>query len=58
MRVGVIGSGVIGLSAAYNLAARGCEVVVIGNRAPGAGASSNNAGWVVPSSAARCRVRA
>jgi D-amino-acid dehydrogenase len=49
MKIGVIGSGVIGLAAAYNLAARGCEVVVIGNRAPGAGASSNNAGWVVPS---------
>ena len=38
MRIGVIGSGVIGLATAYNLAARGCDVVVIGNRAPGAGA--------------------
>lgn len=49
MNIAVIGSGVIGLAAAYRLAARGAEVTVIADRPPGAGASSNNAGWVVPS---------
>lgn len=48
MKVVVVGSGVIGLTAAYSLARRGAEVIVIGDRAPGSGASSNNAGWVVP----------
>ena len=48
MKVAVIGSGVIGLATAYSLAKRGCEVVIVGDRAPGIGASSNNAGWVVP----------
>jgi D-amino-acid dehydrogenase len=48
MKVAVVGSGIIGLATAYSLARRGCEVVVIGDRAPGSGASSNNAGWVVP----------
>lgn len=48
MKVAVVGSGLIGLAAAYELARRGADVVVVGERAPGAGASSNNAGWVVP----------
>lgn len=48
MKVAIVGSGVIGLATAYSLAKRGCEVVVVGDRAPGSGASSNNAGWVVP----------
>ena len=48
MKVLVIGSGIIGLATAYGLARRGAEVVIIGDRAPGAGASSTNAGWVVP----------
>ena len=48
MKVAVVGSGIIGLATAYSLAKRGCEVVVIGDREPGNGASSNNAGWVVP----------
>lgn len=48
MRVAIVGSGLIGLATAYELARRGAEVVVIGDRAPGAGASSNNAGWIVP----------
>jgi D-amino-acid dehydrogenase len=48
MKVVVVGSGIIGLAAAYSLARRGCEVVIVGDRAPGSGASSNNAGWVVP----------
>ena len=49
MKVVVIGSGIVGLATAYRLAARGAEVTIVANRAPGAGASSNNAGWVVPS---------
>lgn len=48
MKVAIIGSGIIGLASAYRLAQRGCEVVVLGDRAPGSGASSNNAGWIVP----------
>lgn len=48
MKVAVVGAGLIGLATAYELARRGAEVVVIGDRAPGSGASSNNAGWVVP----------
>ncbi|HEX9044416.1 MAG TPA: FAD-dependent oxidoreductase [Candidatus Limnocylindrales bacterium] len=49
MKVVVIGSGIIGLAAAYNLASRSAEVVVVGDRAAGSGASTNNAGWIVPS---------
>ena len=48
MRVAVVGSGLVGLATAYELARRGAGVVVVGDRDPGAGASSNNAGWVVP----------
>lgn len=48
MKVVIVGSGIIGLATAYSLAKRGCEVVIVGDRAPGSGASSNNAGWVVP----------
>lgn len=48
MKVVIVGSGIIGLATAYNLARRGCEVVIVGDRAPGSGASGNNAGWVVP----------
>lgn len=49
MKVVVIGSGIVGLATAYALAKRGCEVVIVGDRPPGSGASSNNAGWIVPS---------
>jgi D-amino-acid dehydrogenase len=49
MRIVVVGSGIVGLAAAYRLASRGAEVVIVADRAPGSGASSNNAGWVVPS---------
>jgi D-amino-acid dehydrogenase len=49
MHVAVIGSGIIGLSTAYSLVARGAAVTIVANRPAGAGASSNNAGWVVPS---------
>jgi D-amino-acid dehydrogenase len=48
MKVAIIGSGIIGLASAYSLARRGVEVVVVSDRAAGSGASSNNAGWVVP----------
>jgi D-amino-acid dehydrogenase len=48
MKVVVVGSGLIGLATGYELARRGADVVVIGDRAPGAGASTNNAGWIVP----------
>jgi len=48
MKVVVVGAGVVGLATAYSLAKRSAEVVVVGDRAPGGGASSNNAGWVVP----------
>lgn len=48
MKVAIVGSGIIGLATAYSLARRGAEVVVVGDRTPGAGASSNNAGWIVP----------
>lgn len=48
MKVAIIGSGIIGLATAYALAKRGAEVVMVGDRAPGSGASSNNAGWIVP----------
>ncbi len=48
MKVVVVGSGIIGLATAYSLAKRGCDVAIVGDRAPGSGASSVNAGWVVP----------
>jgi D-amino-acid dehydrogenase len=49
MKVAIVGSGIIGLATAYALAKRDAEVVVVGDRAPGSGASTNNAGWIVPS---------
>ncbi len=52
MHVGIIGGGVIGLSQAYDLARAGAQVTVIDQRATGQGASSVNAGWVVPAEAA------
>lgn len=46
----VIGGGVIGLSCAYHLASLGRDVVVLeAGDAVAGGASSHNAGWVVPS---------
>ena len=48
MRVAVVGAGLVGLATAYELSRRGAEVVVVSDRDAGAGASSNNAGWVVP----------
>ncbi len=45
----MIGAGVIGLFAAYELARRGDQVVVYDKGHPGAACSAGNAGWVVPS---------
>jgi glycine/D-amino acid oxidase-like deaminating enzyme len=42
----VVGGGVVGLCAAYYLAAAGLEVEVVERRGLGSGASRGNAGWV------------
>jgi D-amino-acid dehydrogenase len=47
-RVVVIGGGVIGLCSAWALQRRGWQVTVITDKSPGYGASSVNAGWVIP----------
>ncbi|MGC0362309.1 D-amino-acid dehydrogenase [Rhodococcus sp. 27YEA15] len=52
MRVTVIGAGSIGLCSALALAAEGASVQVVDSGVPGTGASSHNAGWVVPSMSA------
>jgi glycine/D-amino acid oxidase-like deaminating enzyme len=46
MRVVVIGAGVIGLSAATELARRGVAVTVVEQRSPGSGTSATTYGWV------------
>ena len=48
-QVTIIGGGVIGLSAAWELSRRGADVTVLDARAPGTAASAVNAGWVSPS---------
>jgi D-amino-acid dehydrogenase len=48
-KVVVVGAGVIGLATAWALKQRGAEVVVLERGLPGMGASSGNAGWIVPS---------
>ena len=45
----VVGAGAIGLATAYELSLRGVDVVVVERDALGAGTSSGNAGFVVPS---------
>lgn len=45
----VIGAGVIGLSAAYELSKRGEDVLVVDKARPGSGSSHGNAGWITPS---------
>lgn len=44
----MVGGGVIGLAAAWSLARRGADVVVVERDRCGAGASSGNAGWITP----------
>jgi D-amino-acid dehydrogenase len=48
MRVAVVGGGVIGLACAVELRKRGADVVLVERASLGAGASSGNAGWIVP----------
>lgn len=45
----MIGAGVIGLACAYELQRRGERVTILDRGEPGAGCSSGNAGWIVPS---------
>lgn len=44
----IVGAGVIGLCAAYELRKRGEEVIVLDKGQPGMGSSFGNAGWVTP----------
>ncbi len=48
-RIAIVGAGVIGLAAAYELRRRGHEVSVIDRGLPGDGCSRGNAGWICPS---------
>ncbi len=47
-RVIVIGGGIVGLSAAWQLKKRGWTVTLVTDRATGSGASRVNAGWLIP----------
>jgi D-amino-acid dehydrogenase len=47
----IIGAGIIGLNLAFAFERRGWEVTLAEARTPGFGASSVNAGWIVPSHA-------
>lgn len=47
--VAVVGGGIVGLACAHAIAQRGMRVVVLEGATVGAGASSGNTGWVVPS---------
>lgn len=44
----IVGAGVIGLATAYRLAQDGLKVTVVDAARSGAGASTRNAGWIVP----------
>ena len=48
MKVVIVGAGIIGLCTAWSLRQRGCEVALVTAGQPGQGASSVNAGWIVP----------
>lgn len=47
-RAVIVGAGVIGLATAYRLAQDGLAVTVVDAARSGAGASTRNAGWIVP----------
>lgn len=47
-RAVIVGAGVVGLATAYRLAQGGLAVTVVDAAHSGAGASTRNAGWVVP----------
>jgi len=47
-RIAVLGAGIIGLCAAWELADRGAEVVIFDPKAPGQGASWAAAGMLAP----------
>lgn len=49
MRVAIVGGGVVGLCAAYELASRGADVLVLERGRIGGGTSLGNTGWVTPS---------
>ena len=49
MKIAIIGSGIIGLSTAYFLNKAGAEVIVIEKENGPSGASTGNAGMIVPS---------
>jgi D-amino-acid dehydrogenase len=48
-RIAVVGAGAVGLGCAYELRRRGHDVVILDRGKPGAGCSSGNLGWIVPS---------
>lgn len=48
VRVGIVGAGIVGCAAAFELARRGAEVTVIDSRAPGGGATQASAGILAP----------
>jgi D-amino-acid dehydrogenase len=50
-QVTIVGAGIIGLNLAFAFERRGWQVSLIEARSPGYGASSVNAGWIVPSHA-------
>lgn len=47
--IAVVGAGIVGLSTAWHLQERGCEVTVLDRTGIAAGASWGNAGWLTPS---------
>ncbi|WP_328386777.1 FAD-dependent oxidoreductase [Streptomyces sp. NBC_00400] len=44
----IVGAGMVGLATAYRLARDGLDVTVVDTGRSGAGASTRNAGWIVP----------
>lgn len=48
MNVVIIGAGVVGLASGWELARRGCDVVIVERDEPGAGASTAAAGMLAP----------